>query len=257
MNESRVVYLKANGRAEEAASQTSRVLAAFSVALRRLPSRPMGFPACVSHLQDDAHKLASRPVAVRTLLRFREALFCAPGRELEMRQLWRESLATACTARMIATALGGNAPLLTGAGLLHRLGEVIALRALAEAELYSGQRLPGTAVREMISARDEDLVARASGQWALADELRDIIVNWRTSTLTESRTEAGRQLMLAQLFAFEQVHAGQNTPGVVETACADMGISAHLPDDLRATAAGIDALLIRAGPTMGPVARLN
>jgi hypothetical protein len=254
MSGSRVVFLKSSGRTEDAASQAPRVLSAFSVALRRLPTRPLGFAACVSHLQEDAHRLAARPLAVRTLLRFREALFCAPGRELEMRMLWRESLATACTARMVATACGGDAPLLTGAGLLHRLGEVIALRALAEAECYSGQRLLGPVVREMIAARDEDLVARASGQWALADELREIIVHWRSSTLPGMRSEGGRQLMLAQLLAFEQVHAGQNTPGLVESACGEMGVAQSLADEMRAAAAGIEALLIRAGPTMGPVA---
>jgi hypothetical protein len=257
MNGSRVVYLKTSGRAEEAASQTPRVLSAFAVALRRLPSRPTGFSACVSYLQDDAHKLASRPIAVRTLLRLRDALFCAPGREVEMRQLWRESLATACTARMVATALGGDAPLLTGAGLLHRLGEVIALRALAEAEFYTGHRLVGTVLRETIAARDEGLIARASGQWALSDNLREIIVDWRTNTLPDTRSDAGRQLTLAQLVAFEQLHAGQNTPGVVEVACTQMGVPSQVPDELRAMSAGIEALLTRAGPTMGPVAQLN
>ena len=254
MSGSRVVFLKSRVRAEEAASQTSRVMSAFSVALRRLPTRPLGFAACVSHLQEDAHRLATRSLAVRALLRFREALFCAPGRELEMRMLWRESLATACTARMVARVCGGNAPLLTGAGLLHRLGEVIALRALAEAECHTGQRLLGPVVQEMIAARDEDLVARASGHWALADELRTIVVGWRSSTLPGACCEGGRQLMLAQLLAFEQVHAEQSTPGTVETVCGEMGVAQFLTDELRAATAGIESLLTRAGPTMGPIA---
>ena len=159
MSEARVVYLKSAFRPAAPSADPSRILAALGIALRELPARPAGFATCVAYLQEEAGRLAVRPIAVRALQKFRDSLFHAPGRELEMRMLWRESLATACCARLIGLATQLDAPLLTGAGLLHRLEEVLALRSLADAEFRSGQRLRGPVLQELAAARDDRLAA--------------------------------------------------------------------------------------------------
>ncbi|MGC4028416.1 MAG: HDOD domain-containing protein [Steroidobacteraceae bacterium] len=254
MTDSRVVYLGSRAAAAAPAADTPRVLAAFAHALERIPSCPGGFSACVAHLQEEHSKLAVQMAALRALQRFRDALFHAPGREVEMRQLWRESLTAACYARLLAAELAGDAPLLTGAALLHRLGDVLALRALAHAEFNSGQRLGGPVLQEVTAAQNGPLATRAITQWSLSDSLRSLLAKWRSDDVWTGDEPAARHLALVQLLAFEHVHAGRSTPGVVETAFDQAQLPLSLLDLLRGAQPSIDALLLRVAPRMGTIA---
>src|SRR5690606_22392491 len=131
---SNVVELRPAGRADPFAPVAPRLLAALEAELARCPPRPTGIPASVAWLQEPAGTLGNRPLARRALEQLRDSLFHAPGRDAEMRLLWREGLASACYARVIAAQVGFDSPLLTGAALLHRVGEIAALHALARAE---------------------------------------------------------------------------------------------------------------------------
>lgn len=228
-------------------------MAALGVTLRELPARPAGLPACVAYLQEEPGKVAFRPIGVRTLQKFRESLFHSPGRELEMRMLWREALATACFARQLALSLSMDAPLLTGGGLLHRLEEVLALRSLADAEFRSGQRLVGSVLQELAAARDSSLITRAIREWTLTDALRDLLLQWRQDHTATSSSEAARLLSVAQLLGFELVHAGRSTPFAAEMACEELQFPMPILEQGRSASAGIEQLLLRAAPLMGPV----
>lgn len=199
-------------------------------------------------------RLASQMVALRALQRFREALFQAPGREMEMRQLWRESLTAGCYARLLASELMLDGPLLTGAALLHRLGEVLALRALTHAEFNAGQRLPDAVLSEVTAAQSEPLATRAMAHWSISDALRALLLKWRSEDMWNSDDLVARHLALAQLLAFEHVHVGRSTPGVVETAFDQARLPLSLLDLLRGAQPSIDALLLRAAPRMGTIA---
>jgi hypothetical protein len=228
-------------------------MAALGVTLRELPARPAGLASCVAYLQEEPARLSGRPIGLRTLQKFRESLFHSPGRELEMRLFWREALATACFARQLATGLSFDAPLLTSAGLLHRLGEVLSLRSLADAEFRSGQRLVGPVLQELAAANDSTLVARAIREWTLTDALRDLLLQWRQDHSSNSSSESARLLAVAQLLGFELVHAGRSTPFAAEMACEEMQFPVTILDQARAISAGIGQLLLRAAPPMGPV----
>ena len=250
---STVVFLRSDGRPASPKADPSRLLGALGVTLRELPARPAGLTSCVGYLQEDPGRVAAKPIAVRALQKFRESLFHSPGRELEMRLLWRESLATACCARLLAGAMNSDAALLTGGGLLHRLKEVLALRSLADAEFRSGQRLLGPVMQELAAARDGTLAERAINEWTLADPLRELLVQWREDHAATGTPEAARQLALAQLLGFEIVHAGRSTPGVIEASCEQLRIPLAVADQVRACSPGIELLLLRAAPSMGPV----
>ncbi len=105
---------------------------------------------------------------------------------------WRcsgsEAVATACFARIVAAHGEIDAPLLTGAGLLHRTGEITALRALAQAEQETGQRLVGPVMQQILEARDDDLVARVTRSWSLPGELRLLVMRWR-----DEQEQTGRE----------------------------------------------------------------
>lgn len=257
MSDSRVVYLASRSTATTGPVESLRVLSAFAHSLERIPAFPMAYSATVAHLQDDAAKVASQLVALRTLQRFRDGLFHAPGREVEMRMLWRESLAAGCYARLLAGELGLDAPVLTGAALLHRLGEVLALRALAHAEFSSGQRLTGPVLQQVTAAQNDPLAERAMSAWSLSDDVRALLLQWRADDVWSEGQPAARHLALVQLLAFEFVHAGRSTPGVVETAFDQLQLPIAMLALMRGAQPSVDALLLRAAPHMGPISAVQ
>ena len=113
MSGATVVQLRVRTRPESLTPEAPRVVAAFSNALLRSPPKPCGFAACVGYLQEEATQLQSRNMGMRALETLRSSLFMAPGREAEMALLWREALATACFARVVAvqTRFEGLVPL--------------------------------------------------------------------------------------------------------------------------------------------------
>jgi hypothetical protein len=252
MSASSVVYLQPRTRPEALPPEAPRVIAAFSAALLRAPPKPPGLAACVAYLQESAELLLSRQMSLRALQNLRTGLFAAPGRDAEMSLLWREALATACYARVVATHTRFDAPLLTGAGLLHRSGEIAALRALAQAEQSAGQRLVGPVMQQILEARDDELVARVTRSWSLPGELRLLILRWREDQNLPQRPEAVSLLTLAQSFATELVHAATCTPGLVEAAREALRLPQVLVEKARVATAGIDALLAQAAPEPAP-----
>jgi hypothetical protein len=246
-----VVYLQTR-RTEAFAPEAPRVIAAFGAALLRAPPKPTALAACVGYLQEPVSLLSSRQMGMRALENLRASLFVAPGREAEMALLWREALATACYARIAADEAGFDAPLLTGAALLHRTCEIAALRALAQAELTVDQRLVGPVMQQILEARDDELVARVTRSWMLPGELRLLVLRWREAQEQRRPDQAVCLLTLAQALATELVHAATCTPGLVDAACEALRMPRHLIETARAETAGIGSLLALAAPGPSP-----
>jgi HD-like signal output (HDOD) protein len=197
----------------------------------------------VGYLQEPLAQLPGRLLAVRALQTLRSTLFAAPGREAEMQLLWREALATACFARMVARHAGFDVPLLTGAGLLHRAGEIAALRALALAEQQCAQRVAGSVMDEIQAASDDGLVSRVTRSWMLPGQLRLTIIHWREQQDSLSRPESVALLMMAQALATELVHASTCPPGLVEVATESLRLPWAMVECARADAVLVQALL--------------
>ena len=245
--ESNVVPLRPAGRTDPFAPVAPRLLAALEAELARCPPKPPGITACVAWLQEPASALAARPMAARALETLRDALFAAPGREAEMALLWREALASACYARLIAVHMRFDAPLLTGAALLHRLGEVVALRALARAEQASSLRLVGPVMQQIMEAQTSDLVSRVSRSWGLPGELRLTLLRWRDEQESLQRPRAVTLLMMAQALATELVHAATCTPGLVEVAQHSLGLPVSLLEATRSETDQVAKLIAQVG----------
>jgi hypothetical protein len=243
-----VVQLQPRQSSGVLAPEAPHVMTAFGAALLRAPPKPVGLAACVGYLQEPAAQLVSRQMGMRALQNLRSTLFVAPGREAEMALLWTEALATACYARVVAAAAGFDAPLLTGAALLHRTGEIAALRALALAEGDVSQRLVGPVLHEILQARDDELVARVTRGWALPGELRLLILRWRDEQEQSRRDEAVTLLTMAQALATELVHAATCTPGLVAAARGSLRLSQAIEDTARAATGGIEILLAQVAP---------
>jgi hypothetical protein len=241
MTSANIIHLQS--RINDSAPSDARVIRAFSNALARCPPKPMGIAACVAWLQEPPAQLGTRPMALRSLQSLRDSLFVAPGRDAEMGLLWREALSTACYARVLAPESGLNAPLLTGVGLLHRAGEVAALRALAQAERETGERLAGPVVQEIFNAGDDELASRVTRSWGLPGELRLSIIRWREEQDSLRRPDSVTVLMMAQALTTELVHARTCTPGLVEAAREALQLPMKMVEQAHAAAAGIAALL--------------
>ena len=245
---SNVVELRPAGRQDPFAPVAPRLLAALEAELARCPPKPVGIQSCVAWLQEPAGSLSARPLAVRALEQLRDSLFSAPGRDAEMRLLWREGLATACYARLIAAQLHFDSPLLTGAALLHRVGEIAAVRALARAEAASGLKLVGPVMQQIMESRTDELVSRVTRTWGLSGSLRLMLISWRDEQENLQRPQCVTLLLMAQALATELVHANTCTPGLVEVAQQSLGLPASLVTGSRTATAGIADLLGKVAP---------
>jgi hypothetical protein len=209
------------------ARELPQLVNAFAGQLLRSPPKPSGIAACVAYLQEPLAQLPTRQMALRTLQTLRTTLFAAPGRETEMNLLWREALATACFARFVARHAQFDLALLMGAGLLHRAGEIAALRALALAEQQCGQRIAGSVMEHILAVSDDGLVSRVTRSWALPGQLRLTIIHWR-----EQQQSLGRP-----------VHAATCPPGLVEAAADSLRLPMAMIEQARAETDAVQALL--------------
>ena len=160
-----------------------------------------------------------------------------------MADLWRESLACACFARVLAIETQSNASLLTVAGLLQRAVDLVALRALAAAELASGQRLEGPVMQELAAARDEDLECRVISHWALSLPLGALLRGWRIDQPNATRSIDVRVLMLAQALAAERVRESIDAAQPGRGCGCGSRVALALVEKGRAATADIEALL--------------
>lgn len=243
-----VLPLRPTRRPDPFAPITPRLLEALGAELVRCPPKPAGIATCVAWLQEPADQLVRRQMALRALENLRSTLFLAPGREAEMALLWREALASACYSRVIAAEMRFDAPLLTGAGLLHRTGEIAALRALARAECVSSQRLVGPVMQQIMAAHDDELVSRVTRSWSLPGELRLTILRWRDEQENLNRPLCVTLLMMAQAMATELVHAATCPPDFSAVAQQSLGLPSRLLAAVRSAGEGITALVQQLAP---------
>jgi hypothetical protein len=248
MLKSSVLQFRSPRQARPLSTGPNPLAAALAQALAEVPQRPAGLAACVAYLQEDPELLATREIGVRALIRFRDGLFAAPGREQQMRAVWRESLVTGCVASQLARLACLDGAVLTAGGLLHRMGDIWALTALARAEAATQVRLLGAAANEAFAARDADLAARMVAAWQLMPDVATAVLGWRSCLDVGSSTAAltpAQAVYLSHLLAMEQLHSQFLTPGVIDAAAAELDVSPELLDAVRAAAAGADSLLQR------------
>ena len=106
--------------------------------------------------------LTGVPVDLR--LQAMTRLLCtAPARSHELRALWKECVATAAYAWRLAPAIGADPDTSAIAGLLHRLGDLLTIRGIAEIEHASRLRLDATSKRSCASS---SAASNSNGRYA-------------------------------------------------------------------------------------------
>jgi len=238
------------------------LLAALASAAAEVGASPGARPAALREVLDAFASdlpLPPRPVALRSgsqaaalplhlaLDELRAALFAVPAREREARSLWREALGTGWAAAAIARLTGASPGTVGLAGLLHRAGEALALRAVALVEARLGTRLDAASVQAACATWEPELTATLLRHWRLAPGVGAAIQGWRR--VGESATAGGeaRAVYFGHAYASQLLFAEFAAPGLADELEAQLRLErrelARLRVRLAPLAAACESLL--------------
>ena len=170
-------------------------------------------------------------------------LLCtAPARGTELRALWSESVITGAYAVRIAPLLGGDPRIAGSAALLHRLGDILTIRALAVIEHGSGLRLDAASKADLCAEHGPEQLERVVRAWNVPPRAAATAAGWRRLREFPGAAADAAAVYLARLFAIELISPQFCAPGAVDSAIEEIGLVPQALSDVRADAT-IAALL--------------
>ena len=173
-------------------------------------------PAAV--LQDNSGAIDLRLVTLGQML------CTAPARSAELRAMWKECVITAAFALQVAPRLGGDANTSAIAGLLHRLGDMLTIRAIGEIEHASHVRLDSASKSDLCAAHGGELLDRTVRAWGIPARAAATAAEWRRLRDFPGAAADAAAVYLARLFAIELIAPQFCAPGVIECAIEEMGL---------------------------------
>ncbi len=172
--------------------------------------------------------LLGKPGCRDALGEIRARLFHTPGREAEAQTYWHEGVASAVFAARVAQLKQASVPVSFVGALLHRSGEVLALKVLARVELEYRMKLDSSSRREWCMAHAPELAERLLRTWNLSAQIGTCVLDWmRFGELAEMSGESAA-VYFGRLFAIEFLQPEFCVPGALDHAAADMGLDAEL-----------------------------
>jgi HD-like signal output (HDOD) protein len=230
----------ANSPAAQARSLEARVAVSrrYVSLLRSLPAAPLNFAQYGSW--------ASLPSEAE-LDSLRVAAFTAEGRTDELNALWRETLATALCTRRVASVMGADAKVCTAAALLHRVGDALALVALAKSEDEAGVRLDAPSRAELCGRESAEVAGRALRWWCVPPPVATVASNWRRFGEFAAQSKDCAAVYLAHLLAIEWQAPEICAPGLVDSVGAELQLSAAAMSELRPDKAAHDLWIQHGG----------
>ena len=145
-----------------------------------------------------------------------QLLCAAPARSAELRAMWKECVITAAFALQLAPRLGGDANTSAIAGLLHRLGDMLTIRAIAEVEHASRVRLDSASKADLCAVHGGELLERAVRAWGIPARAAATAAEWRRLREFPGAAADAAAVYLARLFAIELIAPQFCAPGVVD-----------------------------------------
>lgn len=217
-----------------ARSRTGFPLQLRETVIRDFALREDAVPARPAHLDALLGEISGLPDTLsrdegRAVLALRDTLYVAPGRQRECAGLWNESLATMLYAIALARLLDQPAKAAGCAGLLHRAGEVCALRAIALAEAQALLRIDNPTRADLCGRHHAQFSARLAQSWRLPQSVAAAMTGWRHFGRMEDLSPLSATVYFAHLLAVELLHPEFCAPGLVQTASRELGVAqAHL-----------------------------
>ena len=173
-----------------------------------------------------------------------QRLLCtSPARSAELRGLWNESVITAAFAWRLAPDFGGDANTAAIAGLLHRLGDILTLRAIAAIEHQAQVRLDAVNKADLCAELGVGLLDRTLRAWGVPVRAAATAAEWRRLRDFPDAASDATAVYLGRLFALELIAPQFCAPGSVDAAAREAGITTGRLSGLRADAT-ITRLLI-------------
>jgi hypothetical protein len=182
------------------------------------------------------------PAAVRAptpdlrLANLGRLLCSAPARTAELRTLWKESVMTAAFALALGPRLGGDAATSGLAALLHRLGDMLTLRAIGEIEYASHLRLDAAGKAELCATHGTEQLERVVRAWNVPARAAATAAEWRRLREFPAAAADAAAVYLARLLAIELLSPAFCAPGMVELAAEELGLEPASLSALRADA---------------------
>ena len=171
-------------------------------------------------------------------------LLCtAPARGPELRALWNECVVTAAFSLRLAPMLKADPGTCAVAALLHRLGDLLTLRAIGTLEYAMRVRLDAASRADLCAAHGGELLDRTVRVWGVAPLAAASAAEWRRLHVFPSVTAEATVIYLARLFAIERLSPQFCALGLIEHACEEAGIDVAEMEQLRADA-GIAPVLV-------------
>jgi hypothetical protein len=195
--------------------------------LRELPPTPFVWsafdPAAVFCVDSPDLRLAS---LARTLT-------TAPSRTADLRALWMESVATAEFAWRLAPYLRADAVASSIAGLLHRLGDLLTIRAIGCIEQAAGVRLDAASKADLCAEHGATQLDHAIRVWDVPTRAATMAAGWRCFHEFPGAVADAAVVHLARFMAIEAVSPRFCAPGVIEAAAEELGLSADVIAQVR------------------------
>lgn len=194
-------------------SASSTALRQFDAALREQATRvvdaPVPIPSLIAALERWNVNGAVRAMLPAAVLAAEQAVYRAPGRDVEMRALWRAALATCVAAWQLAQHTADArahrdwAAEVALGGLLYRAGAARLLAAVAQHESASGSRLHAALRRQIEQAHEAHFRDALLTAWNLPRVAALAASGWRAALDAPAATGGMQLVYLAQLLASE------------------------------------------------------
>jgi len=159
--------------------------------------------------------------ALTTLARM---LCDAPARSAELRTLWNECVATAAFALRLAPLLGADAKASSVAGLLHRLGDMLTIRAIGSFEHTTQQRIDVTTKADLCAIHGGEVLERVVRAWSVPPRAAATAAEWRRLREFPGVAADAAAVYLARLLAIEAFSPQLCAPGLIELAAEEVGL---------------------------------
>jgi len=204
--------------------------------LREIPASPLDWDGF-----DPESALLGR-AASPDLARLARVLCVAPMRSAELRALWKESVATAAFALKLAPLLGADAKASAMAGLLHRVGDMLTIRAIGSFEHAERQCVDAHGKADLCATHGGELLERVVRAWGVPPRAAATAAEWRRLREFPGVAADAAAVYLGRLLAIEAFTPEFCAPGLIELAGEEVGLDPARLDSVRADVA-IGALL--------------
>jgi hypothetical protein len=200
--------------------------------LRELPPSPFDWSAFDPHRASFGDAGSSDPL----LSALGRTLCVAPARTAELNALWQECVVTAAFALELAPLLGADARTSAIAGLLHRLGDMLTIRAIGAIEHAERQRLDATGKAELCAVHGAEQLERVVRAWGVPPRAATTAAEWRRLREFPGAAAEAATVYLARLLAIEAISPEFCAPGLVELAAEEVGLDPSRLDGVRSCA---------------------